>query len=262
MFVYLSKLIPPLVYPLGLACLFIAIALFARRARLKTILLILALTLLMLGGNRWVALGLARSLEWRYLPKGEIPEADVIVVLGGGILSDQYPRPMVEVGNAGDRLIYAVALYRQGKAGHILLSGGRIDWLSSGDAPAEDMAQMLLFLGVPKDAIWLESDSLNTYENALNTRKILETKDIDRIILVTSAAHMPRSVGLFEKQGFEVIPAPTDYTVTEQGWENLKRGGFPTQLMALLPSAGNLALTTQMLKEYLGILIYRLNGWM
>lgn len=262
MFVYLSKLIPPFVYPLGLACLLIALALLARKARWKTTMLILALSLLMIGGNRWVALGLARSLEWRYLPKGEIPEAEVIVVLGGGTLSGQYPRPMVEVGNAGDRLIYAVALYRQGKAGHLLLSGGRIDWISTGDAPAEDMAELLDFLGVPLDAITLENESLNTYENALNTRKILERKGIERIILVTSAAHMPRSVGLFEKQGFEVIPAPTDFTVTEQGWENLKRGGLATQLLALLPSAGNLALTTQMLKEYLGIIIYQFNGWL
>lgn len=262
MFVYLSKIIPPLIYPLGLTCLLIATALFVRKARWKTSLLILALALLLVGGNRWVALGLARSLEMRYLPVGEIPEVEVIVVLGGGTLSGQYPRPMVEVGNAGDRLIYAVALYRQGKAEQMLLSGGRIDWISTGDAPAEDMAEMLEFLGVPQEAIWLESDSLNTYENALNTRKLLEGKGINRIILVTSAAHMPRSVRLFEKQGFEVIPAPTDFTVTEQGWENFKSGGVASQILAFLPSAGNLALTTQMLKEYLGIFIYRLNGWL
>ena len=57
MFVYLSKILPPLVYPLGLACLLIVVALILRRPRLRTALLLLALALLLIGGNRWVALG-------------------------------------------------------------------------------------------------------------------------------------------------------------------------------------------------------------
>ena len=85
---------------------------------------------------------------------------------------------------------------------------------------------------------------------------------IRRIILVTSASHMPRSVALFEKQGFEVIPAPTDFTVTQAGWDKLKSGGLASQVLSLLPSAENLGLTTRMLKEYFGMLVYRLNGWM
>ncbi len=73
---------------------------------------------------------------------------------------------------------------------------------------------------------------------------------------------MPRSVALFEKQGFEVIPAPADFSVTQEGWEQLKSGGLGSQLYSLLPSAESLSLTTRMLKEYVGMLIYRLSGWM
>jgi uncharacterized SAM-binding protein YcdF (DUF218 family) len=262
MFVYLSKILPPLVYPLGLACLLIVVALILRRPRLRTALLGLALALLLIGGNRWVALGLARSLEWRYIPAGELPQAQAIVVLGGGTLSAQYPRQTVEVDQAGDRLIYAAQLYHQGKAEHLLLSGGRIDWISSGAPPAEDMASLLEMLGVPPQALWLESQSRNTYENARNARAFLEPLGIRRILLVTSASHMPRSVALFEKQGFEVIPAPADFSVTQEGWEQLKSGGLGSQLYSLLPSAESLSLTTRMLKEYVGMLIYRLSGWM
>jgi uncharacterized SAM-binding protein YcdF (DUF218 family) len=262
MFVYLSKLLPPLVYPLGLACALLVVALLLRKPRLRTAALLLALALLVVGGNRWVALGLARSLEWRYLPQGELPEADAIVVLGGGTLSALYPRQMVEVDQAGDRLIYAARLYHQGKADHLLLSGGRIDWISTGAPPAEDMAMILDILGVPRQAMWLESESLNTYENALNARHFLEPLGVQRIILVTSASHMPRSVALFTRQGFDVIPAPADFTVTQAGWDDLKSGGLATQLLSLLPSAENLGLTTRMLKEYFGMLVYRLNGWM
>jgi uncharacterized SAM-binding protein YcdF (DUF218 family) len=262
MFLYLSKILPPLVYPLGLACLLILVALVLRRPRLRTALLLLALGLLLIGGNRWVALGLARSLEWRYLPQAEVPQAQAIVVLGGGTLSAQYPRQTVEVDQAGDRLIYAAQLYHQGKADRLLLSGGRIDWISSGAPPAEDMAVLLEMLGVPRQAMWLESESRNTYENALNARLFLAPLGIQRILLVTSASHMPRSVALFEKQGFQVIPAPTDFSVTQAGWENLKSGGLGAQLYSLMPSAENLSLTTRMLKEYVGMLVYRLSGWM
>jgi len=262
MFLYLSKLLPPLVYPLGLACLLILLALILRRPRLRTAVLLVALGLLVIGGNRWVAVSLARSLEWRNLPVGELPEAQAIVVLGGGTLSAQYPRQTVEVDQAGDRLIYAAQLYHQGKADHLLLSGGRIDWISSGAPPAEDMAAILEMLGVPRQAMWLESQSRNTYENAANARAFLEPMGIQRILLVTSASHMPRSVALFEKQGFQVIPAPTDFSVTQAGWEKLKAGGLATQVLSLLPSAENLSLTTRMLKEYFGMIIYRLSGWM
>ena len=262
MFIYLSKILPPLLYPLGLACILIVAALIIRNPRWRTGVMLLALGLLLLASNRWVALGLARSLEWRYLPQGELPNADVIVVLGGGTHSALYPRQTVEVGNAGDRLIYAALLYREGKADHLVLTGGRLDWVSAGDSPAEDMAVLLEMLGVPRQAMWLEADSRNTYENALNTRKILEGKGIKRIILVTSAAHMPRSVALFEKQGLEVIPAPTDFTITQEGWDDLKTNGLAGHILSLLPGAENLALTTQMLKEYFGIWIYRLNGWL
>jgi vancomycin permeability regulator SanA len=93
-FIYLSKIIPPLVYPLGLSCLIIIAALiFYRKIRLQRFLLLIAFSLLFLGGNRWISWGLLKSLEWRYLPPEKIPQREVIVVLGGGTFSAFYPRP-------------------------------------------------------------------------------------------------------------------------------------------------------------------------
>ena len=134
--------------------------------------------------------------------------------------------------------------------------------MSSGSSPAVDMAVLLGLLGVPEDAIWLEPDSRNTYENALNSRIMLDARGIRRVVLVTSAAHMPRSVALFERQGLEVIPAPADFRVTQAGWQMLTSGSPEAQMVGLLPSAENLAITTSALKEYLGILVYRLRGWL
>lgn len=273
MFVFLSKFLPPLVYPLGLVILLIVAALLlGQRPQYQRLALALALGLLLLSSNRLAAAALVRGLEYRHLPPPEIaqapaagrsePLAPVIVLLGGGTDSFSPPRPMVELNGAGDRVLYAAQLYRLGYAPRLLVTGGNINWMTNGRSPAEDMRDLLIFLGVPVEAIWLESESQNTYENALYTRQLLAADGIDRIILVTSAQHMPRSVGLFVKQGFEVLPAPADFTLTEEEWQRLVHPQFVDIIFNLLPGAGHLATFTSALKEYLGIFVYWLRGWL
>lgn len=263
MFVILSKLLPPLVYPLGIACLLIVLSLFLRkRVRAQQAALILALLLLWASSTRWVAWGLTHDLEQRYQPPSELPQVEAIVVLGGGTLSGSPPRPIVEINGAGDRILYAYKLYQDGRAPRLLLSGGGTSWVANDQDPANDMAALLGMLGVPEGALWLEPNSRNTYENAVNSRALLEARGIQRVILVTSALHMPRSVALFEAQGIEVVPAPTDFIVTDQGWAQLTELDLVGQLYNLTPNAENLALTTRALKEHLGLLVYRLRGWL
>ncbi len=263
MFVFFSKLLPIFIYPLGLAVLLIVLAIGVKsKLRLQRASLMLALCILWIAGNAWVSTALTRSLEWQYLPPNELPQAEVLIVLGGGMASSQYPRSIVEVNSAGDRVIYAAWLYHQGVAEHILVSGGSIPWREDRSSPAEDMTQLLIMLGVPEDVVWLEDQSKNTYENALFSREFLEIKGIDRIILVTSALHMPRAVGLFEHQGLEVIPMPTDYSVTETSWQHLWEPNFANQMINFFPSVSNLGSTTVALKEYLGLLVYRWRGWL
>jgi uncharacterized SAM-binding protein YcdF (DUF218 family) len=237
-------------------------AVYIRRPRWQRLLLALALLLLYLGGNKWVANGLAKSLEWRYLPPAEMPQAQAIVVLAGDERAAHFPRQTPEIGEAGDRVIYAARLYHQGAAPLILFSGGAIEWLSSDTSPGETAAYLLEMLGVPRSAIQYEQGSKNTYESAVASWNMLATQDIRHIILVTSAAHMHRSLGVFLRQGFEVIPAPTDYTVTQADWEAAQKADLPALLLDLLPSASNLSITTRTLKEYLGLFIYKLQGWL
>ena len=265
--IFLSKLLPIFIYPLGLACVLIIAALCtAKRRGMQRGALILALLVLWSASNRWVAMGLARSLEWRYLPPAEAPQAEVIVVLGGSTLPAEPPRQMVEVNGSGDRVLYAAWLYQHGKGKAILLSGGLLDWDLGESTPAQDMAALLEMMGVPSEALWLQAESRNTYEDALYCARLLESKGIRRVLLVTSAWHMPRAVRLFQVQGLEVTPLPTDFTVTEAGWRQLAQGDLRAQMLALMPSADNLALTSRMLKEYVGTLVYdawlaRTKGW-
>jgi uncharacterized SAM-binding protein YcdF (DUF218 family) len=264
MFVYLSKLLPLFIYPLGLGCILLIVALASEKhKKLRRALMITALVVLWLGSNRWVSYALARSLEWRNLPPETTPQAEVIVVLGGGTESADYPRPMTEINSAGDRVLYASELYHAGAAPLILVSGGNLEFSSArGTTPAEEMTELLMLTGVPETAIWPQTQSQNTYEDAYYSAQMLKEKQITEVILVTSAMHMPRAKALFEKQGIAVIAAPTDYTITQQNWDSVFHPSLGEGVINLLPNSGALGLTTNVLKEYLGMLIYSLRGWL
>jgi len=264
MFIFLSKLLPLFVYPLGSACLLLLFALAAKNnPRARAGLITAALVILWLSSTTGFSHLLARSLEWRYPTPDEIPAADVIVVLGGGTEPATAPRPSVEVNGAGDRVLYAASLYKEGKAAHILLSGGNISWLNEGaTTPAEDMASILTAIGIPEEALWLETSSQNTYENALYSKEILAENEIERILLVTSAMHMPRSVAVFEKLGIEVIPIPVDFSITEEESPQDRSDNIQSKIINVIPRASGLSLTTNSMKEYIGYLIYKLQGWL
>ncbi len=262
-FIFLSKLLPLFLYPLGLACLLLVVALVLlwKRSAWGPLPVALALVILLLGSNGWLSNFLVRSLEWQNLPVAEIPTAEAIVVLGGGIKSPDAPRPMVDVSEQGDRVLYAAKLYRDNKAPLIIVTGGRIKWRGGGQPESVNMAQLLEMMGVPPSVIIQEPDSLNTYQNAVNVRPILQERGIKRVLLVTSALHMPRSLLIFKRQGIEAIPAPTDFLVSEQ---DLREPTSSTEgiILNILPDAGRLHKTTKAIKEYIGTAVYRLRGWL
>ena len=263
MFLYLSKLLPLFFYPLGLIsiCLIVALVTLRKRPRMATIAISLSLAVLLLSSNAWVSKYMIRSLEWQNIPRTQIPNAEAIVVLGGATKSATWPRPTVDLSEAGDRVIYAAQLYFQKKAPIIILSGGRIDWRGSGSPESADMATILTSIGVPAAAIIQEPDSLNTYQNAVNVRKILEARRIKKVLLITSAMHTPRSLKIFKRQGIDVIPTPTDFLVSQGELEELTNTP-KAAILNLLPDTNNLNQFTSALKEYFGIFIYSLRGWL
>jgi len=264
-FLFLSKILPLFVYPLGLSCLLILLALLIwwKYPRFTPIPLVFAILILFISSNGWFSNWLLRSLEWQYIVDTEqLPTTEAIVILGGCTKSPVYPRPMVDVSEYGDRLFYGAKLYDLQKAPLVIASGGRIEWLSGkqGNPEAVDMQELLMMLGVPKRSIILETNSLNTYQNAVNTKKILEQLQINRILLVTSAFHMPRAMAIFKKQNFDVVPAPTDFFVTKD--ITLQSNSLESNLLNLFPSPLYLDRTTLAIKEYIGMLVYRLKGWL
>lgn len=265
MFLFLSKFLPLFVYPIGLILILLVIA-WIRQAHDKPVtgFVIASVAILWLFGNGWITAALTRSLEWRYLPEDETPHAAVIVVLGGGTEPAQSPRPHVEVNGAGDRIVHAALLYHAGAAEKIIVSGGGINWMDGREVTiAEEMEALLVLMGVPQGVIIQQGKSANTYEDALYSAEILDEMNVEEIILVTSAMHMPRSVALFEHQELTVIPSPTDFKVTQISWDALfKPRSAESVLYALVPSVSNIGTSTAVIKEYIGMLIYSLKGWM
>jgi uncharacterized SAM-binding protein YcdF (DUF218 family) len=261
-FLFLSKLLPLFFYPLGFACLALFVALIVgwKYPRWGYFPVALALIVLLLASNSWVTNYLLKSLEWQNLPLENIPQSEAIVILGGATKSAIAPRPMVDVNEQGDRLLYAAKLYQDGLAPLIIVAGGRIDWRNGGTPEAEDMAELLQLMGVPPSAIIKEPNSLNTYENAVNVKQILTEKGINQVLLVTSASHMTRAKLVFQRQNINIIPAPTDFIISEDNLASLNRNS-QAFILSILPEAENIAQTTKALKEYLGMFIYRLKGW-
>lgn len=265
MFYFASKFLPLLVYPLGLACLLlVAVIVLRDRPVWQTRLVVMALLVIWLGGNRIVSMALQRSLESRHPPLDESVSADAIVVLGGGTREGAAPRPSSEVGEAGDRVIYAARLYHDGGAPLIVVSGSHAPYSNPGQQPgAEVMRGFLDLLGVPDEAILMEMQSQNTYENAVETVSLLRDRGIEHVVLVTSATHMPRSYAIFRQFAeLTVTPAPTDFQVTDSDWRYYTRLNLGVQLMNLLPQADAMLATTMTLKEYMGIVVYGLRGWL
>lgn len=203
--------------------------------------------------------GATKRLEWKYLPLDPVPQADCILVLSGGIDSQIWPRPTIEVGEAGDRILYGAYLYRNGKAPLVVCAGGVATGGIRPRSYAEDMAELLQMLNVPQKAIIEETKSGNTHEHARNLQPVFQQRGFKRILLVTSALHMPRSIGVFRRlcPGLEFIPAPTDFRITERipiPWYR--------HLVAVIPTPKHLLDFSEVMHEYLGIAYYKARGWM
>ncbi len=259
-FLFLSKLLPLFIYPLGITCLllFIALIVWWQKPAWTPIPVVLALGVLLFSSNPWSSSLIVRSLERQYIPQGEMPTAEAIVVLGGGTRSAIFPRPMVDLAEEGDRIVYAAKLYQQQKAPLIIATGGRIQWLRGGVPEATDMSDILQMMGVSSGAIIQEPHALNTYENAVYVKAILAQLNIRQILLVTSALHMPRALKVFRHQGIDAIAAPTDFLIGG----NFSDGGHKVNLLNFIPDVNYLKNFTKALKEYIGTVVYRLKGWL
>ena len=256
MFFALSKTLGLMLYPvnflieLGLLGLLLVVL---RWRRLGRALMAASILLLAIAGFTPAGSLLMYPLEQRFPPWDASHGApDGIVVLGGGI----DPDPSAVHGEAsftssGARLVSAAIYARRYPKARILYSGGSANFLADASAKEADYAvKVLEDLGVSRDRIIVERESRNTFENAEFSKKLADPKPGERWLLMTSAFHMPRSVGIFRKVGFAVEPCPVDWRLA--GRADLTR--FQGQ------SEEGLQHTNLAVREWLGLIAYRLTG--
>ena len=238
--IYLHKLLPLLLSPIVFLLLLMVWAAIrrSRPAALLAVLLLYAASMPMLSDR------LFRSLEQhqvRLLPTSVTP-AQAVVVLSGMLHGVQGEGGVVqEWGEAADRFFGGVELYEAGKAPQLVFTGGQMPWQSDQEPEGEVLQRLALHLGVPADAVTVSGPAQNTEQESLAVRKLLGPS-VQRIVLVTSAFHMPRAQRLFERAGFVVTPYPVDLRV-------IVREITP---MDYLPDPGALWMTDMALREWLG----------
>jgi uncharacterized SAM-binding protein YcdF (DUF218 family) len=262
MLVFASKILGPLASPMVMVCLLlvVVIASVRRRPRLARGTAVAALLIMVVGGNALLAFALMGYLESRNLVHGPLPTADAIVVLSSYAQNPSPPQPTIWVDEAtANRLLYAVKLYREGKAPVVIVSGGQLPWLKNLPPISESMSEFIQLMGVPKSAVIQESASANTYQNAVDVKAILQARNIHKILLVTSAFHMPRALALFKHQGVDTIAAPGDFFSTDSRWVN-NTNNWQTLVTLFIPDSYELGKTTQAIKELVGMAVYRVGG--
>lgn len=209
-----------------------------------------ALLLLLLCGFTSLGAMIIRPLEDRFTRPSVMPETvDSIIVLGGSTLARvSTGRGVAELNEAGDRLTDAVALARLYPEAKIVFSGGE-GIIDRGEPEAATAERFLLSQGIAPQRLVLEDQARNTDENAELTAEMLGEAG-GRSILVTSAFHMPRSMGLFRRVGLDVVPWPTDYR--SSGQESF---GFD-----FANPIHNLNVSSVAIKEWIGLLVYSWTG--
>lgn len=243
----LKKTVTAVLLPPGILLLLFVLGMLLVRKRFRAYLLLLLLLLYALSIEPTKDLFLL-PLENRYpVPSwNKVEQVDAIVVLGGGA-SENAPHIDGRGMLTGDSLARAMTAYRLYTKLNkpIIASGGAVN----GHRPESDIAKDLFQrLGVKEQFVIVETSSKDTNGNAVFVGAICHRRGWNKIVLVTSAYHMKRSLMLFGRYFSDIVPYPTDYKTIRTGY------GY----YSFLPDASNFADIALALREYLGIIFYRI----
>jgi uncharacterized SAM-binding protein YcdF (DUF218 family) len=254
MFFVVSKVFWALVQPVSLIFLLLLaswVLLLRGRRRIGLGIGAVGLLLFALCGFTTLSVLLIQPLEDRFArPQTMPPVVDTIIMLGGATSGRvSTVRQVAELTEAGDRLAETLRLAQLYPQARIVLSGGSGLLVVDGEPEAETAARFFEGLGIARERLVLESESRNTDENADLTKAMIGDAP-GVVMLVTSAFHMPRSVGLFRKVGIEVVPWPTDY----------RSAGNEGIGIDIVNPILNLTTTGIAMKEWIGLAVYHWTG--
>lgn len=291
---YLWEIIAFFLKPLGLAIILVYVGLQKllddKGKKLGRKLIVSGLIVLLVASNPYLSYKVAQRTEYEWIRLDQVRKdiaptvkknAAAIVLIGQGttdssvLMSNPRYNPAelsnftsgsrIELAEAGDRILYTAALYRQQRrnafAPLVIVAAAPRENLSSKEIPveAEKIAILLERLGVASGDIILETEGKNLHTIGLNVREILADLNIPNrpIIVVNSALHMRRTATAFMNVGLNVISKPTDFYTAQPPSTPDRRVGITD----FIPSAEALALMSKVVEEYLGLIYYFLRGW-
>ncbi|MBI1780048.1 MAG: YdcF family protein [Sphingobacteriales bacterium] len=253
MFFFLSKVLSIFISPFNWLLIFILLAVIIKNAKWKKRLVITSVIWFLFFSNHYIIHKLIVSWQApvKEFTAGEQYQAGIVLT---GFTGFEMNSGRGYFTSASDRFIQTVKLYQQKRIKKIIISGGSgsIDKDRQRFKEADFVKEEMIANGIPEADILAENQSRNTYENAVETKKILDSVQIkSSCLLITSALHMKRSVKVFEKAGTNVVAYPCNYNALN----NPQHFGE-----SVIPTYEAFDMWDKYLKEAVGLLIYRLTG--
>ena len=243
--IYFHKILPLLFSPLFLIISLIILGLILNSKKISlTGIAILIIFSVPIVSNKLLAY---LESDYELIKPSKVESADAIVVLSGMVSTIKTKDGLeYEWGSGVDRFFTGIDLFNLNKAPTLIFTGGKLPW-SIGVPEGEFLKKEAIKLGIPKKDILITENVENTDQEAKAIKKLLST-DNPKIILVTSAFHMPRAKLVFEAAGINVIPSPVDFII----------GAEKLTFMNLIPSASSFANTSFFVREMIGRTYYNL----
>lgn len=253
MFYFLSKVLYALVAPTSMIILLFLIYFFTR---IKAY-LYWGFGLLVFFTNPWIAQHVMAIYEVEPVALSKKNSYDAIIVPSGFVTNYKVDGQLrVNFNDGNDRMLQAIDLFKRGISNRLIYTGGADTIFGDYEPEAKLGKAFMVKCGIPDTAIWIETKSVNTYQNAAYTAAMLEKRDPDfknkKYLLVTAGFHMKRALACFRKQGFQVDPYSGDLRSIRSK---------DTVLNTIMPSYGGLQIWTYLWKEWIGLAVYRMKGY-
>lgn len=252
MFFILSKVLAFMIMPMVWVVFCFLYAYFTKIERKKKNFFKLGIVILLIFSNSFLFNEAARLWEIPATKFEHLKQYEYGIVLGGMSVYDQ-EMDRAQFFRGVDRLVQTVELYRLKKIKKIIFTGGSGRVFQPEMKEGRYLKRYLLYMGIPESDFIIESESNNTRENAVLTKKMIDEQNIKGdFLLITSAFHMRRSIGCFNKAGLAVVPYSTD------------RYAGPSKFdldYLLLPTASCMNDWTNLIHEWIGYMVYKLKGY-
>jgi uncharacterized SAM-binding protein YcdF (DUF218 family) len=250
MFFFFSKLLYFIIVPFNWVAILFFISVFAKNKRLKKKLLISIVVIVAIFSNPYI---FYKALNAWQINKAELQrnkQYQAGIILGGLYGTDR--KGNSHFNEAGDRFIQTLKLYNQGTIKKIVVTGGSGLLIGSEPLEGDGLKEEFLKNKVKPEDLIIENKSRSTYENAIFTKKILDSLHMsDTMVLISSASHLRRSKMVFKNAGFKTVAYPCDFEFVDL---------FYTPLHYIWPNLNAFNGWAKLIKEIIGTVVYSLTG--